>query len=235
MLPHCSLSAQWIPLRSTHVHLTVGCFLSLVSDVLHDGDMIWTLLKPNMSEWSRREQPSPILLVHSGKTQTLFTWQSALSGFVSIVLKLGGGDKNSVLKKPQTSQTGSWHQRRRQAEADAHVRSSAGNKEPIVGSTCLRKNSSLQLTGRVCSQAVTLSPPQLLHAPSHCVTCASSLAWFWEGLSAKQRVYSEKAFGDRSQGSGRGWSCFFTALTSGIKCPNRGHKTTPPSVVWALL
>lgn len=200
--------------------------MSLVSDALHDGDMIQTLLKPNMNEWSRREQPSPVLLVHSRKTQTLFTWQLAPSDVVSIVFKLRG-DKNSV-KKPQTSQTGSWHQRGRQAEADAHVRSSAGNKEPIVGSTCLRKNSSLLLTGRVCSQAVTLSPPQLLHAHSHFVTCASSLAWFWEGLSAMQRVYSEKAFGDRSQGSGRGWSCSFTALTSGIKCLNSGHETTPP-------
>lgn len=113
--------------------------------------------------------------------------------------------------KKKTSQTGNWHQRRRQAEADAHARSSAGNKEPVVGSTCLRKNSSLQLTGRVCSQAVTLS------LPSHFVTCACSLALPRMISGAFLGAYSEEAFEDTTQGSGReGWFCSFTALTSWV-------------------
>lgn len=85
-------------------------------------------------------------------------------------------------------QTGAWRQssrgvliRKRQAETDAHVHSSDSNKEPLVGSTCLRKTPVCSWLGGSAAK----SPPQLLCVPSHFVTCACFLLpeTIWEGLS----------------------------------------------------
>lgn len=124
-----------------------------------------------------------------------------------------------IKKRKEKRLTWAWRQslrgvlsRKRQAETDAHVHSSDSNKEPIVGSTCLRKYPVCSWLGGSAAKSLFITPTaslcplplchvHLLSSPSDYLGGFISMQWV-----CRERVEIGYRDPDKVGGSSFDWS-----------------------------